>query len=174
MAEGHASYFNRTYEHFCSHRQTPSSGEKSTPAITQKANAIYFAHPIFTQYRQNAPRWCKQLFLNALARVLPDPLVQHDSFSTLNVALNEQACENRYVLHLLHYIPERRGKDFDTVEDVIPVYDIKLKLKLPKKVKAAKLVSTGEALELSRNKGRLQLTVPKLLGHEMLELSYAR
>jgi hypothetical protein len=172
LAEGHASYFDRTYEHFCSHRQSPSSGKKSTPAIVQKDNTIYFAHPIFSQYRQNAPRWCKQLFLNALALVLPEPLVTHDSFSTLNVALNEQSDQKRYVLHLLHYIPERRAKDFDTIEDVIPVYDINLSLNLPKKVKTATLVPTGERLEFKQKGKRLELKLAKLTGHQMLELAY--
>lgn len=172
LAEGYASYFDRTYEHFCSHRQTPSSSKKSTPAIVQNGKVIYFAHPIFTQYRQNAPRWCKQLFLNALARVLPNPLVKHDSFSTLNVALNEQPKENRYVLHLLHYIPERRGKDFDTIEDIIPVYDIKLELNLPKKVTSVKLVPTGKRLEFSQEGGKISFKLPKLLGHQMVEMSY--
>lgn len=173
LADGHASTFDRTYEHFCSHRQSPSSGKKSTPAITQNGNSIYFAHPIFTQYRQNAPRWCKQLFLNALALVLAEPLVKHDSFSTLNVALNEQAAEKRYVLHLLHYIPERRAKDFDTIEDVIPVYDINLSLNLPKKIKQIKSVPTGETLEFRNKAGRTHVKLAKLLGHQMLELSYA-
>ena len=172
LAEGHASYFDRTYEHFCSHRQTPSSGRKSTPAVTQKGNAIYFAHPIFAQYRQNAPRWCKQFFLNALARVLPKPLVGHDSFSTLNVMLNEQKGEKRFVLHLLHYIPERRGKDFDTIEDVIPVYDINLTLNLPKKVKTVTLEPSGETVKFKRGKGGLRLTIPKLEGHQMVALGY--
>lgn len=174
LAEGHASYFDRTYEHFCSHRQTPSSGQKSTPAITQNGNAIYFAQPIFTQYRQNAPRWCKQLFQNALARVLPNPLVQHDSFSTLNVALNEQPRENRFVLHLLHYIPERRAQDFDTVEDVIPVYDINLSLNLPKEIRSVTLQPTGEKLEFEQDGNHLEFKLSKLLGHQMIALGYRR
>ena len=171
LAEGRASYFNRTYEHFCSHRQTPSSGEKSTPAVTQQGRAVYFAHPIFTQYRQNAPRWCKELFLNALARVLPTPLVAHDSFSTLNVLLNEQADENRYVLHLLHYIPERRGRDFDTIEDVIPLHDVTLTLNLPKEVRAASLEPSAQKLEVRQGE-KVSLTVPLLVGHEVIALRY--
>jgi Hypothetical glycosyl hydrolase 6/Beta-galactosidase trimerisation domain len=172
LAEGIASYFDRTYKHFCSHRQTPSSGEKSTPAVVQKDKVIYFAHPIFTQYRQNTPLWCKQLFLNALALVLPQPLVKHDSFSTLRATVNEQSLENRYVLHLLHYIPERRGKDFDTIEDVIPVYDIELQLQLPKKIQAVKTAPEGNDLPFEQNEQGLKLVLPKLLGHQMIELSY--
>ena len=171
LADGYTSYFNRTYKHFCSHRQTPSSGEKSTPAVVQNGHTVYFAHPVFTQYRENAPLWCKKLFLNALSRVLPDPLIKHDSFSTLRLSVSEQVHENRYVLHLLHYIPERRGKKFDTVEDVIPVYKIGLTLNLPKKVTDVRLVPEGEALRFEQGDA-LTFVLPRLEGHQMVELSY--
>ena len=172
LAEGYASYFDRTYKHFCSHRQTPSSGAKSTPAVVQNGNTIYFAHPLFTQYRENAPHWCKQLFLNALARVLLKPLIRHDSFSTLRLSLNEQTHEGRYVLHLLHYIPERRGKKFDTVENVIPVHAISMKLNVPNEVKAVRLVPGGEPLEFTHTDTEVTFNVPKLVGHQMVELTY--
>lgn len=172
LADGYTSYFDRTFEHFCSHRQTPSSGKTGTPAVVQQENAIYFAHPIFTQYRHNAPRWCKQLFLNALARVLPTPLIQHDSVSTLRLSVNDQPGNNRYVLHLLHYIPERRGERFDTLEDVIPVHDIGLRLTLPRAVERVRLVPGGEDLPFQRESSALELRVPKLVGHQMLELAY--
>ena len=92
---------------------------------------IYFAHPIFRQYNQNAPRWCKQLLLNALDMLLPDPLLRHDGPSGLLTSVNEQPAENRWVVHLLHYVPERRGQDFDVIEDVLPLYDVPVSLRLP-------------------------------------------
>jgi len=64
LAQAVQPYFHRTYKHFCSHRQTPSSGKPGYDAIVRNGNVIYFAHPIFRQYHQNAPRWCKQLLKN--------------------------------------------------------------------------------------------------------------
>ena len=46
------AYFDRRWEHFCSHRQTPCSGELAGPAATRAGDVIYFAHPIFGQYHQ--------------------------------------------------------------------------------------------------------------------------
>lgn len=43
----------------------------SYPAVTQSGQVIYFMHPIFTQYHRTAPRWCRQLVLNALDRLVP-------------------------------------------------------------------------------------------------------
>lgn len=104
--------------------------------------------------------------------MLPEPLVQHDSFFTLRLSLNEQVEKSRYALHLLHYIPERRGKKFDTLQDVIPVHDIGLTLNLPEKIKDVRLVPEGERLEFTQSETTLSFTLPKLVGHQMLELRY--
>ena len=68
------AYFDRTYRHFCSHRQTPSSGQVGGPAVIKNRRAIYFTNPIFSEYNTVAPRWEKQLFL--VEFVLPQ-LVGH-------------------------------------------------------------------------------------------------
>jgi hypothetical protein len=164
------SYFDRNFRHFCSHRQTPSSHEVGGPAIVQKGQVIYFAHPIFTQYYQNAPRWCKKLVLNALTVLLPDPLVQHDGPTTLIVTLNEQIAQNRWVLHLLHYIPERRGQDFDLIEDVIPLYNVRISLRVDQPVKAVNDVPSGQALSYQEKGNRIEFTVPQIVGHQMVAI----
>lgn len=167
------SHFDRSYDYFCSHRQTPATGEKGQPAIVQKGRVIYFSSPIFSQYHQNAPRWCKTLVLNALASLQPEPLVQHDGPSTLQVTLNEQSTEKRQVLHLLHYIPERRGLDFDTIEDVIPLYNVTISVKVGQSVKAVTLVPEDSALEFEAKDGRVSFTIPVITGHQMISLSWA-
>ncbi|MCY0879894.1 MAG: beta-galactosidase trimerization domain-containing protein [Firmicutes bacterium] len=43
-------YFNRTWEHFCSHRHTPSSGRPGYPGVVTGPGTVYFAHPVFSQY----------------------------------------------------------------------------------------------------------------------------
>jgi hypothetical protein len=142
------------------------------PGAVRKGRAIYFAHPIFTQYSANAPRWCKQLFLNALDLLLPEPLVRTDAPTTAMVSLNEQAAENRWVLHLLHYIPERRGREIDTIEDVIPLHDISVSVLAPKPVKAVICAPGGEQLPFAVKDGRIEFTVPHVIGHQMVELAF--
>jgi hypothetical protein len=165
-------YFNRTWEHFCSHKHTPSSGQNGYPGITKKGNAIYFMHPIFTQYNQNAPRWCKQLFFNALRMLLPDPLIEHNGPSTMLVTLNEQKAKNRQVVHLLHYIPERRSSDIDVIEDVIPLYNIKLSVRIPQPVKQVVCVPENILLAFELKEDRVEFTVPKIEGHQMIALEF--
>ncbi len=173
LAQTERPYFNRTWKQFCSHQYAPSSGEFVYPSAVRKGRVVYFAHPVFQMYDWEACRWVKRIVRNAVTLLLGETLVRHDGPSTLIVTLNEQASASRYVMHLQHYIPERRGDAFDTVEDVIPLHDLTLTLRPPKAVKSAALVPEGGALELNQNGDAVSFTVPRLEGHQMVELSYA-
>jgi hypothetical protein len=173
LADTVLPYFDRTYRHFCSHRQTPSSGRIGNPAIVRNGSTIYFSHPIFSQYEHNAPRWCKALFLNALDLLLPEPLVRHDGPTTMQVTINEQDREDRWILHLLHYIPERRGQDFGVLEDVIPLYDVRLSVRVPEKVEEVVRVPEDKLLDFEQKDGRVELVLPRLDGHQMIALDIA-
>ncbi len=170
LADVIAPYFNRTYRHYVSHRQTPSSGEVDHPAVVQRGRVIYFSHPIFTQYQTKAPRWCKQLVLNALARLLPDPLVTLTAPTTAIATLNRQADDSRLVLHLLHYVPERRCESFDVIEDVLPIYEIPISIRVEGEAASVRCVPEGEALDFEVEDGRVRFVVPAVEGHQMVEI----
>lgn len=171
LADVEVPYFNRTAEHFCSHAHTPSSGEYKYPGVVQDGSVIYFAHPIFTQYCKNAPKWCKELVLNAVRRLFPDPLVQVDCPSSMIVTLNRQVEEDRLVVHLLHYIPERRGERFDIVEDAIPLYDIRFSIRDPnERIESIFLEPRSMAIVPVNANGRTRFTVPFLQGHQIVSL----
>ena len=172
LAETVVPYFNRTWEHFCSHRHTPSAGEVGYPGIVKKGSCVYFMHPIFSQYAKNAPRWVKQLVVNALNVILPEPILQLRAPSTTLATVNAQKNENRWIVHLLHYIPERRGQDFDVIEDVIPIFDVGVSVRVDQTVKQVATALGGEALDFEETEGRVSFTLPKLEGHEMVVLSF--
>jgi len=164
------SYFDRTWEHFCSHRHTPSAGQIRNPAVIRTGNAIYFSSPIFTIYQKVAPLWCKRLLCNALDLLIPEPLLRHTGPSTIRATVNEQAAQQRQIVHLLHYIPERRGEFFDIIEDVIPLYDTAVSVRVPGIVKSVVAVPQGEALPFEMHGGRVEFVVPSIDGHQMIEL----
>jgi hypothetical protein len=165
-------YFNRTWRHFCSHRHAPSAGEAVYPAVTRRGNCIYFSHPLFSQYHDNAALWCKKLVKNALMEVLPQPLLAHDGPSSLLATVTEQADERRYVVHLLHYIPERRGTAFDVIEDAIPLHNVTVRLKLDRDIANVALVPRQETLEFTQANGIVTVRAEGVDGHQMLELRY--
>lgn len=163
-------YFNRSWEHFCSHKHTPSSGEIGYPGIVKNGKCIYFMHPIFSQYNENAPLWCKKLFLNALSLLLPEPVICHNGPSTMIVTINEQPEKERYVIHSLHYIEQRRSKTIDVLEDVIPLYNVKISVNVPRKIKCVRIVPQDKMLKFEMHNGRVEFILPELNGHQMIEL----
>ena len=171
LAEANVPYFNRQWDHFSSHKHTPSSGKVGYPAVIKNGKCIYFMHPVFTQYQKNAPRWCKQIVLNAIELLQPDTLVRHSGPSSVIALLNEQEKKNRIILHMLHYIPERRGVDFDIIEDVIPLYNIKVSVKLAGKVNSVTLVPQNEAIPFKLHNQRIEFNLNEVRGHQMIAFS---
>ena len=166
-------YFNRTWRRFSSHQHTPSSGKRGYPGAIRNGNVIYFMHPLFSMYDHNAPRWCKMLLANAVDMLMPRRLVRHDGPSTVLAVLNTQPDMNRHILHALHYIPERRGKTIDIVEDVIPLYNLSFTLDIPERIKTVKLAPQMAALDFQQGgDGLLRFTVPAVFGHQMTEIAY--
>lgn len=174
LADAIESVFNRSFEHFSSHLHSPSSGKVGYPAIVKKGRVIYFIHPVFGQYHDNAPLWVKTLVRNALNMLLPDPLLKHNGPSTMLATVNEQAAENRQVVHLLHYIPERRSKMMDIIEDVIPLHDTHISVKVDRDVTGVSLVPDNKPLDYEVKDGRIEFLVPKITGHQMVELSFGK
>ncbi len=172
LAQITPAVFDRTWERFCSHRQSPSSGEPAGAAIVRRGRVVYFSSPLFTQYYHNAPRWCRTLFLNALNLLLPQPIVRHGGPSTLEVMINEQAARNRQVLHLLHYIPIRRSQQIDIIEDVIPLYDVPVSVRADRAIGSVRLAPDGDSLAFAHVDGRIEFTAPVVNGHQMIELTY--
>lgn len=170
LAETVAPYFDRTWRHFCSHAHTPSGGRAAYPGIVRRGRAIYFAHPIFTQYRRNAPLWCRRLLSAAIRLLLGEPVLTTDGPSAMIATLTGQPREGRHVVHLLHYVPERRGEAFDTIEDVIPLHDVAVSVRLPTTARSVRLVPSGEALAFEADAGCVRFRVPRLVGHAMIEL----
>ncbi|NLG27112.1 MAG: beta-galactosidase [Chloroflexi bacterium] len=172
LAEVTGPYFNRAWDHFCSHRHTPPSpaNRPAYAGITRSAagNVIYFAHPIFSGYRARAVRWYKAMFLGALQQFLPRPLVRCSAPTTAQVTLLRQPEQRRLVAHLLHYIPERRGLEFDTIEDVIPLYNVALAFRADQAPARVYLAPSGADVPFAYADGYVHVTVPEVVGHQMV------
>jgi len=174
ILKARAPYFPRKGDHFCSHRYTPSAKGKAYPAAVKNGNVIYFCHPLFGQYRQNAPRWCKLLIRNAIKTLLPGILLSHNGPSTLVVSLLDQPEKHRYCLHVLSYIPVRKSASMDIIEERTPARDVTFRFNLPKPVKKAILVSHSPSvmdnIELPYKDSKL--TIPEIDGYAIIELDY--
>lgn len=165
-------YFNREGETFCSHQHAPSSGKKGCPETVRNGRVIYFAHPVFGLYRKNAANWCKQIVKDAIELLLQDKLVSHNGPSTMITALNCQEGHNRDILHVLHYITEKRSEDIYTIEDVIPLYRIQFDMYTGgKTVKKVSIVPDTE-VSFVQEGDYIRFTVDKIEGHCMVSIQY--
>ena len=54
LADVYEPLFNRTYGHFCGHKNTPPKPDKAPyPALVKCGNVLYFAHPVFDAYNKS-------------------------------------------------------------------------------------------------------------------------
>ncbi|HNR69473.1 MAG TPA: beta-galactosidase trimerization domain-containing protein [bacterium] len=170
LADTVIPYFPRLWRHFCSHRQTPSSGQISGAAIIAADHVVYFSHPMFEIYHHWAPRWCKALLLDGIDRLLGERLVRHNGPSTLQISLTQQP--GRCNVHLLHYIPERRCEMIDIIEDVIPLHDLEISLRVDRPVQSVTAVPQQQTLAFKNNAKRIEFTLPRLNGHQIVQVAF--
>ena len=172
LANTIGSTFNRTWEHYCSHRHSPSTGEVLGPAIVKNGNTIYMAHPHLTQYQLNAPRWCKQLVGGAIDALLGKQIFKTDGPTHLFTAINDQADQSRYVAHVLNYIPQLKSEQVEIVEDIIPLHDLSITLNMPKKITKATLVPQGIEVAITDTDAGQVIKLDKLNNKQVIELAY--
>ncbi len=161
-----APYFKREGDRFCSHRYTPSAKGEPYPAAVQKGGVILFGHPMFCQYRSNAPFWCKKMIANAIGLLLEKPMIRHNGPSTMTVSVLDQPQEGRTALHLLSYVPVRKSATIDIVEERTVLRNVTLEVTIPRPFTAARLVPENIPLEVSGN----SFTVPEINGYAIVEL----
>lgn len=174
------SYFNRDYRHFCSHQHTPNKPKPSGyDAGSINGNICYVAHPIFTIYRQFGQVALQEYILHIISSFLgEDASIVTNMPSTARVSLMEQPKEKRYILHLLYANTIRRGggpggRDLEVIEELLPLHDTELRLKLPRSVKKVTLEPQGKELEDCTISGKhLSITLNKFTCHQMLVLHY--
>jgi len=165
-------YFNRSYKHFCSHFQTPVEKASEYPAIVKKGGIVYFAHPIFSMYKEHGMKVYKQLVVNSLKLLLEEKIVETNAPTTAHINLNYQPAHDRYIAHILHYIPERRCNILDTIEDVIPLYNINLKIKLPKEPVKVYCAPSMQELNFDYEQNYVKVVVPEVKGHQMVVFEF--
>lgn len=155
---------------FCSHQHAPTPEKVMKIEMLQNRKVIYCTHPIFKCYRKNAPVWCKEMLKDALSMLLPHKMVSHNGPSTLLCVLNQRD-ENTKVLHVLHYIPEKRSEEIYTIEDVIPLYHTEFCIYLGnRKLDQIKLVPEESSVAYKEEEEYVIFTLEKLNGHQMIEL----
>lgn len=162
-------FFNRTYERFCSHSHTPADKPAGYPGIVMNNSIVYTGYPIFGMYKRHGAKVYRDMIINSLKLLLPNDqkLVCTNAPTTADILLNYQPNEDRYVLHLLNYIPEKRYS-IDTIEDIIPLYNIDVSIKLPNDYKNVEVIPSRLKLATKQESDRISFTIPEINGWSII------
>jgi hypothetical protein len=178
FAKRRLPYFDRTWEHFCSHQHAPESPEPATPAILGNRQLIWFAHDFFSAYNTIGQPLFRDLFEQAVDWLLGDarPVRTVNLPTSARLNILKQTDAERYVLHLL-FAPTRlagefNGKPIEIIEDLVPLHGTEVELLLPETIKSAKLVPQKIELPFNQESQKVSLTIPEFTCHQMIELAY--
>jgi hypothetical protein len=157
-------YFKRSDIRYSSHFQTPPVAEADKyPAVVAGEGFVYFADPIFSEYRQTGNLAARDIWRKAMERLIGTPAIGHGLPTTMQVYPMRKGKD--LLLTLLHYIPIRKSLDIDVIEERSSFAGELLRL--PDAVESVEVGDTGECLnrnesgayELPARKGRLLLKV---------------
>jgi len=85
--------------------------------------------------------------------------------------LNAQPEKSRLVLHALHYVPERRGRDFDVIEDIVPIFGVPVQVKVTGMATSVRLAPQGTPLVFEQVGEYVHFTIPRIDGAQMVEVN---
>ncbi len=174
LGEVYDSYFNRTFRHFCSHQHTPNkpTGSGYDCGVVQ-GPIMYLAHSVFGIYRNCGQVALKDFVVACLRKHLgDDATIATNLPSAARVSLMHQPEEKRFVLHLLYANPIRRGgrdgRDLEVIEDLQPLLDSDVTLRLPKNITTVTLEPQGEEATASVDDGEVRLQLDSFTCHQMI------
>ncbi len=158
-------YFKRDDVHYCSHLQTPPRPTASNqPTIVAGERFVYFADPIFREYRTSGNIAARNAWRLAMERLIGPAPYGHGLASTIQMYPRRRGHD--LILTLLHYIPVRKALNIDMIEERSSFAgEILL---LPSAAHTVQVFGTGEQLALQAEgwalpaaaRGRLLLEVP--------------
>jgi hypothetical protein len=166
-------YFNRTYEHYSSHRETPYKLKDSEfPAVVQNGNVIFFAHQLDRLYYNHGVRLHRELVNNALNLLSAAPILKvNNLLSSGRVSMLHQKNNNRYVAHLL-YAPALQRGSVKVIEDLPPVPGVEIEVLLPEKITNVYAAPGNKKLDFIKKGNVLKIKVPTFTMHTAIVLEY--
>ena len=167
------SFFNRSFERFCSHKHSPSEDRDNSPAVTFGRDGAYVAWNVFTEYATQGSIINKDTVIRVIDRLLGEAKTIKTNLPSAGiVVLNDQTEKSRYVLHTLYAIPQRRGDGICVIEDLPPVRDTSFELRSEREIKRIVSVPTGEEIPFECSRGVYRFTLPELVGSAVVSLEY--
>jgi len=175
LADIHDPYFDRTFGHFCSHRNTPFQVEASgAPAILRKGRVVYFAHTLGQSYSEHAMALHRELVLHHLRALRRRTYLDVRLPSCGRAYLLKQEHQRRFVAHVLYAPPLPRGTagHQQLIEDLPILHDVTVRLDVDEAIVAARLIPGDTSLPLTRENSTVLVTLPPFSMHQGVVFEY--
>ncbi len=159
-------YFSRTWEHFYGHGEAALARRTKRPAVAVTQAVAYAQAPLFAAYAETGYTVYRQAVANLLDRLLPERPLRVEMPTTGRATLLRQG--PRLVVHLMHYVPERRTDRLDLIEDRLPLYDVPVSVALGRRARRVYLAPQERDLAYEVDDERVAFSVPVVDGHQMI------
>ena len=158
-------YFDRSPEHFSSHKQTPLGTRTSEPLITRRGRVVYVANPFFRSYAQDGYGVQKLVVRDLVRMLLPAPAVIAPELpSTAQITVLQQKQPSRTIVHVLHYPLTRRAPDIDIIEEAGRLASIELRVRAPRPRRVAAIPQDSEIAH-EYSDGYVRFATGNVTGH---------
>ncbi len=163
-------YFNRTAEHFCSHRHSPCSGVYGGPGVVEGKDGILISWNIFTEYAKAGSLFSKELVKYSLDRLLGKNKTLTTSLGAQGVATLVD-CGTFLRNHLLYCAQVKRGDGVEIIEDILPVYNVQVSVNVGDRViKRVYLAPQKQEIVFVQKNGTVSYTLEKLENQQVVIL----
>jgi hypothetical protein len=160
-------YFDRTWQHFTGHNQTPPDSATNTFAATASARGALFGFDLFKQYATHGNQHIKRLFAAVMNAVLSKPLTRGEGLAS-HVELTLTRLGAKTVAHVLSFAPQRRTPGLDLVEEPTPLIDAPIRVRFDAKPARVTLQPGGVPMTYDYADGYATVQLTTARGHEML------
>lgn len=172
LAKVYEPYFNRTFRHFCGHKNTPFKPEAAEyPALVKNGNVLYFAHPIFSAYNKSGNYVLERYVKQAIEKVYNKNVEFSYYPSCARVRIRKSENDNFYAIHMLYAPPINRG-NVCLLEDFPPLYNTEISLKVGEEIKRVVLVPQNKEIKFEQKDGKVIFNVEKMELHQLIVLEY--
>ena len=159
-------YFNRNYQHFSSHFQTPDNIQSPYFSKIELDNISYFAHPLFALYKENGNKIYEQLIHEVLATQV-NTLFSFEEFNPFLQFEVFQEKENIYYVALFYY-PQRRIGTNTIIDSIQKIYNVQFVVHQSKTIKRIKKCTAQTSQDIVVE--QQQITVKEIIGFEVLKI----
>ncbi len=161
-------YFDRAWDRFCGHNQSPPATPTTFAAVTVTERAGAFGFDAFKSFATHGQYAIRQLFAAVLARLLPTPLIR--ATSPTHAELSVATGPGRTLLHVVSYAPQRRTPTLDIVEEATPLVGLKVAIRAQTATPPTKVTRHpgGAAVPFTFEGGYVAFELSSNQGHDVL------